>query len=48
MITIIGGSGFRGSRLCSQLRTEGVDFIIIDKKSFSFFHGTGKNCGYLR
>jgi len=37
MITIIGGSGFIGSRLCSRLKAERIDFIIIDKNPSHFF-----------
>lgn len=31
MITIIGGSGFVGTRLCKRLELDSVDFIIVDK-----------------
>ncbi|MBN2896751.1 MAG: NAD-dependent epimerase/dehydratase family protein [Campylobacterales bacterium] len=31
MITIIGGSGFIGTRLCKRLKEVGEDFLIVDK-----------------
>jgi nucleoside-diphosphate-sugar epimerase len=37
-ITIIGGSGFIGSRLCNRLNNNTVDYKIIDKKNSPFFH----------
>jgi len=36
-ITIIGGSGFIGSRLCQRLQNTGIDFTIIDKNPSHFF-----------
>jgi nucleoside-diphosphate-sugar epimerase len=30
-LTVIGGSGFIGTRLCSILEKEGIDFFIVDK-----------------
>lgn len=42
-ISIIGGSGFIGTRLCKRLAESGKDFVIIDKKiSQSFPHETTK------
>ncbi|MCE7055292.1 NAD-dependent epimerase/dehydratase family protein [Algoriphagus sp. AGSA1] len=32
MISVIGGSGFIGSRLCKRLNKNGFDFQIVDKK----------------
>ena len=31
MISVIGGSGFIGSSLCTQLEENGIEFIILDK-----------------
>lgn len=31
MITVIGGSGFIGTRLCSRLKNVGINFCIVDK-----------------
>lgn len=36
-ITVIGGSGFIGSNLCSLLEESGIGFEIIDKKPSAFF-----------
>ena len=36
-VTIIGGSGFIGSRLCQCLQNAGIDFTIIDKNPSHFF-----------
>lgn len=36
-ITIIGGSGFIGSRLCQRLSNTGINFNIIDKNPSKFF-----------
>lgn len=36
-VTIIGGSGFIGSRLCALLAKEQIDFVIIDKNPSHFF-----------
>jgi len=36
-ITIIGDSGFIGSRLCQRLQNAGIDFTIIDKNPSHFF-----------
>ncbi|WP_370558706.1 NAD-dependent epimerase/dehydratase family protein [Edwardsiella tarda] len=36
-IVIIGGSGFIGTRLATQLKNEGVDFSIIDKRKSEKF-----------
>jgi len=35
--TIIGGSGFIGSRLCQRLHLAGINFNIIDKSPSKFF-----------
>ncbi|MDP3587806.1 MAG: NAD-dependent epimerase/dehydratase family protein [Sulfuricurvum sp.] len=37
MITIIGGSGFIGTRLCKRLEHDGVDFTIVDKVTSKTF-----------
>ena len=37
MIVIIGGAGFIGTRLATQLKNEGVDFSIIDKRKSEKF-----------
>jgi len=31
MVTIVGGSGFIGTRLCALLTLKGIDFTIVDK-----------------
>ena len=37
MITVIGGSGFIGTRLCSRLKNVGINFCILDKvPSYAF------------
>jgi len=36
-LTIIGGSGFIGSRLCQRLSHAGINFTIIDKNPSKFF-----------
>ncbi|MCX7655716.1 MAG: NAD-dependent epimerase/dehydratase family protein [Treponemataceae bacterium] len=36
-LTIIGGSGFIGSRLCALLQKNNIDFIIVDKNQSPFF-----------
>ena len=30
-VSVIGGSGFIGTRLCKRLKGSGQDFVIIDK-----------------
>ncbi|SPW30946.1 Cholesterol dehydrogenase [Edwardsiella tarda] len=37
MIVIIGGAGFIGTRLATQLKNEGIDFSIIDKRKSEKF-----------
>lgn len=37
MLTIIGGSGFIGTRLCKRLQHDGVDFTIVDKVTSKTF-----------
>jgi nucleoside-diphosphate-sugar epimerase len=38
-ISIIGGSGFIGSRLCSRLQNRGYDFFLVDKNISQEFKG---------
>lgn len=37
MVTIIGGSGFIGSRLCKRLTTSDIEFNIVDKNKSPFY-----------
>ena len=43
MISIIGGSGFIGTRLCERLRKHSVDFSIFDKNPSAIF---ASKCSY--
>jgi nucleoside-diphosphate-sugar epimerase len=44
VITVIGGSGFIGTRLCEILHESGVDFRIIDKQMSRFFPDQTEIC----
>jgi len=37
LISVIGGSGFIGTRLCKRLVNKGIEFEIIDKKMSQTF-----------